>query len=75
MNRGLYQKYLAGILYGVDGANIAQCEEILHEIAFARTLDDGANELFLQAFEQKVKSTSRGGSVQSDREEPDAWRR
>jgi hypothetical protein len=45
----------AGILYGMDGANMEQCEEILQEVEFARSLDiqrryDG----YFSGFEIKV---------------------
>lgn len=46
----------AGILYGSDGASAAECEEILNEITFVRTLDrDAVNAPFLQEFERRVE--------------------
>lgn len=44
----------AGILYGTDGATAEECREILEDLDFARALDDGTNETFLNEFEQKV---------------------
>lgn len=44
----------AGILYGMDGATLAECDEIRNEIAFARELDEGRHAEFLDAFEGKV---------------------
>ena len=43
-----------GILYGIDGANIAQCEELLQDVEFAHSLDDGTNTAFLEQFASKV---------------------
>lgn len=46
----------AGILYGWSGASVDECQEILSEIAFARSLDkDAAHEPFLAQFEEKVR--------------------
>ncbi len=46
----------AGILYGYDGATFAECEELLSEAAFARTLDiERKHAAFLEEFERKVK--------------------
>ena len=46
----------AGILYGIDGANAAQCDEILAEVSFARTLDVGStHEPFLAEFERRTQ--------------------
>ena len=45
----------AGILYEMDGADIGQCEDILQEIKFARSLDHQRNyEGYLSEFEAKV---------------------
>lgn len=45
----------AGILYGWNGASLDECQEILREIAFARSLDkDAAHEEFLAQFEGRV---------------------
>ncbi len=44
----------AGILSGIDGATLEECVEILREVAFARSVDDGANEPFLKEFEDRV---------------------
>ena len=45
-----------GILFGADGASAAECDEILEEVSFARTLDVGAaNEPFLREFEQRTR--------------------
>ncbi len=45
----------AGILYGIDGATTAQCEEILGEIALARQLDrEQRFTAFFSDFEEKV---------------------
>jgi hypothetical protein len=45
----------AGILYGMDGADIEQCEDILQEIKFARSLDHQRKyEGYLSEFEAKV---------------------
>jgi hypothetical protein len=48
-------EYPTGILYGSDGATLAECEEILQEVEFARTLDDGTHATYLQEFEAKVR--------------------
>ena len=49
-------EYPAGILYDFSrGANISECEEILKDIAFARTLDDGTRADYFQEFEEKVR--------------------
>lgn len=45
----------AGILYDADGANLAQCEEILQEAAFAQSLDTGENAAFFEEFERRVQ--------------------
>jgi hypothetical protein len=45
----------AGILYGSDGASLAECDDILQQVSFARGLDTGDNEAFLNAFESKVR--------------------
>jgi len=45
----------AGILYGCDGANVEQCNEILNDIAHARKLDlKHEYSEFLSGFESKV---------------------
>ena len=45
----------AGILYGMDGANIEQCEEILQEVEFARSLDiQRRHNSYFSDFEEKV---------------------
>lgn len=45
----------AGILYGMDGTDIQQCEDILREIKFARSLDHQRKyEGYLSEFEAKV---------------------
>ncbi|MBW4553017.1 MAG: hypothetical protein KME35_18190 [Aphanocapsa sp. GSE-SYN-MK-11-07L] len=45
----------AGILYGMDGANVEQCEEILQEIDFARSLDrQNKYDGYWSEFEAKV---------------------
>ena len=44
----------AGILYGTDGATLEECKEILRDIDFVRTLDDGSNEHFLKEYEERV---------------------
>ena len=50
----------AGILYGSDGATHEQCEEILEELTFARTLDEQGrfSDLF-DDVEQKTKEYMR----------------
>ncbi len=46
----------AGILSGTDGASAADCDEILAEVSFARTLDvEAAHEPFLQEFERRAR--------------------
>jgi hypothetical protein len=45
----------AGILYGPNGATMAECDELLRQVADARGLDDGSNAPFLDAFEHKVR--------------------
>ena len=47
-------EYPAGILYGIDGATLAECEEILQGIEFVRTLDNGTHAQYLHEFEAKV---------------------
>lgn len=44
----------AGILYGMDGATIDDCADLLQDVDFVRSLDDGANEHFLKEFEERV---------------------
>ncbi len=44
----------AGILYGIDGADSSECEEILQAIARSRDLDDGTHQAYLDSFEAKV---------------------
>jgi len=46
----------AGILYGSNGASLNECDEILQDVAAARTLDrENIHSLFLTEFEIKVK--------------------
>ena len=49
----------AGILYGRDGASFAECDDILQQVSFARELDTGGNEEFLNAFEKRVREYKR----------------
>jgi hypothetical protein len=45
-----------GILCGTDGASAADCDQLLKEARFARTLDvGGANEPFLREFERRTR--------------------
>ena len=44
----------AGILCGMDGASLEECAEILRDVAFVRTIDDGAHEALLSEFEGRV---------------------
>lgn len=51
----LQHEWPAGILYGMDGADIEQCEDILQEIKFARSLDYQRNyDGYLSEFEARV---------------------
>jgi hypothetical protein len=46
----------AGILYGMDGADMTQCEDILNEVRFARTLDkEGKCNEYFSDFESKIR--------------------
>lgn len=46
----------SGILYGSNGATAEECEEILQEVMFARSLDANADyAAFLTEFEQQVR--------------------
>jgi hypothetical protein len=49
----------SGILFGADGASLSECEKILRDVAFARTLDSGANTDYLNEFESKVHAYQR----------------
>lgn len=50
----------AGILYGPDGASIAECEDILQAVEKTRVLDcDRNHKTFLDQFESKVQTYQR----------------
>ncbi len=45
----------SGILYSSDGASLSQCDDLLREVAFARSLDTLLeHDRFLSDFERKV---------------------
>lgn len=53
--RHCQHEWPAGILYGMDGATTDQCEDILQEVAFVKTLDPNRKHAnFVNDFENKV---------------------
>lgn len=48
-------EYPTGILYGTSGATPAECDELLEDIEFARTLDDGIRADYFRELEAQVR--------------------